>query len=58
MNIPTLIRGLAVGVVAGAAIDMMACSTQKHRKTTVGKALQRMGNAMDTALDGISDRLH
>ena len=58
MNMPAFFRGLVVGMVAGAAIDMMTCSTQKRRKTTVGKAMQRMGNAMDTALDDISDHLH
>ena len=58
MSIPAFFRGLVVGMVAGAAIDMMACSTQKHRKTAVGKAMQRMGNAMDSALDDITDCLH
>lgn len=58
MNIPVFFRGLVIGMVAGAAVDMMACSTQKRRKTAVGKAMQRVGNAMDTALDDISDCLH
>ena len=58
MNMPAFFRGLIVGMVAGAAVDMMASGTQKYRKTTVGKAMQRMGNAMDSALDDISDRLH
>ena len=58
MKISAFCRGLFVGMVAGAAVDMLACSTQNRRKTTVGKAMQRMGNAMDTALDDITDHLH
>ena len=58
MKISAFCRGLFVGMVAGAAVDMLACSAQKHRKTAVGKAMQRVGNAMDSALDDISDCLH
>ena len=58
MKMSAFCRGLLIGVAAGIAIDMMGCATQKQRKTTVGKAMQRMGNAMDSALDDISDRLH
>ena len=58
MKISAFCRGLIVGMAAGIAVDMMACSTQKSRKTTVGKTMQRMGNVVDSALDDISDRLH
>ena len=58
MNMSAFFRGLIVGMVAGAAVDMMASGTQKYRKTAVGKAMQRMGNVMDTALDDITDRFH
>lgn len=58
MKISAFCRGLLIGAAAGIAIDMMGCATQNRRKTTVGKAMQRMGNAMDTALDDISDHLH
>ena len=58
MKIPAFCRGLLIGAAAGVAIDMMSCATQNRRKTTVGKAMQRMGNAMDSALDDISEHLH
>lgn len=58
MKISAFCRGLLIGAAVGIAIDMMGCATQTRRKTTVGKAMQRMGNAMDSALDDISDRLH
>lgn len=58
MKISAFCRGLLIGAAAGIAIDMMGFATQNRRKTTVGKAMQRMGNAMDTALDDISDHLH
>ena len=58
MSLSGFCRGLFIGMAAGVAVDMVAGTTQKRRKTTVGKAMQRMGNAMDSALDDISDRLH
>ena len=58
MKLSAFCRGLLIGAAAGIAIDMMGCAAQDRRKTTVGKAMQRMGNAMDSALDDISDRLH
>lgn len=58
MKISAFCRGLLIGAAAGITIDMMGYATQSRRKTTVGKAMQRMGNAMDSALDDISDRLH
>ena len=58
MKISAFCRGLLIGAAAGVTIDMMGYATQRRRKTTVGKAMQRMGNAMDSALDDISDRMH
>ena len=58
MNLSAFVRGMCVGMIAGAAVDMMASSSKNQRKTTVGKAMQRVGNSMDSALDDISDRLH
>ena len=58
MKISAFCRGLLIGAAAGIAIDMMGCATQNRRKTSVGKAMQRLGNAMDTALDDITDHLN
>lgn len=49
MKIPAFVGGLCVGMVAGAMMDMAAHPGPKVRKTAVGKAMQRLGNAMDSA---------
>ncbi len=52
MKIPAFVGGLCVGMVAGAMMDMAAHPGPKVRKTAVGKAMQRLGNAMDSAWVG------
>ncbi|MEE0408817.1 MAG: hypothetical protein UDO37_08555 [Oscillospiraceae bacterium] len=52
------LRGVCVGMVAGAAADMAAHPYPKARKTAVGKAMQRMGNALDSALVTVTSMLH
>ena len=54
MKLSSFAWGLGVGLVAGVVVDMVAPSYPKARKTTVGKAMQRMGNAMDSAMDDVS----
>lgn len=56
MKATAFIRGMAIGMVAGVALDMVA-PTFGRRKTTVGKAMQKVGNAVDTAIDDVSIRL-
>ena len=51
MKLSSFAWGLGVGLVAGVVVDMVAPSYPKARKTTVGKAMQRMGNAVDSAVD-------
>lgn len=58
MSISAFMRGICIGMVAGVALDMAASAYSPRRKTTVGKAMQRVGNAVDSALDDVSDRLH
>ena len=41
MNLTAFLRGVCVGMVAGAAVDMAARPYPKPRKTVVGKAMQR-----------------
>ena len=54
MNTTTFVRGVCVGMVTGAVVDMIVHPKANSRKTTVGKAMQRMGNAMDSAMDSIN----
>ena len=45
-------------MVAGAMMDMAAHPGPKVRKTAVGKAMQRLGNAMDSAWVGVTSKMH
>ena len=49
MKSATFLRGMGAGMVAGAAVGAIVMSRQGTMKTDVGKAMQRMGNAMDAA---------
>ena len=57
MNMTAFLRGVCVGMVAGAAADMAAHPYPKARKTAVGKAMQRMGNGMDQALESVAEKM-
>ena len=58
MNLTAFLRGVCVGMVAGAAVDMAARPYPKSRKTVVGKAMQRLGNAMDSAWVSVTSKMH
>ena len=58
MNLTAFLRGVCVGMVAGAAVDMAAHPYPKSRKTVVGKAIQRVGNTLDSALVTVTSMLH
>ena len=58
MNLTAFLRGVCVGMVAGAAVDMAAHPCPKPRKTAVGKAMQRLGNAMDSAWVSVTSKMH
>ena len=53
MNMTAFLRGVCVGMVAGAAHPY-----PKPRKTVVGKAMQRVGNTLDSALVTVTSMLH
>ena len=57
MNTATFVRGVCVGMVTGAVMDMVVNPRPKGRKTAAGKAMQRMGNAMDSAMDTINSMI-
>ena len=58
MCMSSFLRGVAVGMLAGAVLEMVVCPYPKTRKTAVGKAMQRMGNALDSALVTVTSMLH
>ena len=48
--------GMSAGLMAGAAAAwMLPC---KRMKTPVGRGIQKMGNAVDSAVDSIVSDLH
>lgn len=58
MKIPAFVGGMCVGMVAGAMMDMAAHPGPKVRKTAVDKAMQRLGNAMDSAWVSVASKMH
>ena len=58
MSMTAFLRGVCVGMVAGAMMDMAAHPGPKVRKTAVGKAMQRLGNAMDSAWVSVTSKMH
>ena len=50
--------GMAAGIMVGVTAEMVVCPRPKCRKTAVGQAMQRMGNALDSALVTVTSMLH
>ena len=53
----TFLWGLAAGMVAGAMLEIIILPRPRPRRTAVGKAMQRMGNAMDQALESVAEKM-
>ena len=49
--------GMAAGILVGVTAELIVCSRPKCRKTAVGQAMQRMGNALDTAMEAVAKKL-
>lgn len=58
MKMTAFLRGAAVGMAAGAALDMIVRPAPKVSKTAVGQAMQRLGYALDEAMDAVGSKLH
>ena len=58
MKMCAFLRGMAVGMAAGVALDMAVRPSPKFRKTAVGKAVHRLGYALDEAVDAACSKLH
>ena len=55
-KVSTFVTGVCVGMVAGALVEVIP--RPKTRKTAVGKAMQRMGNAVDSALETVAEKMN
>ena len=49
--------GMAAGILVGVTAELIVCPRPKCRKTAVGQAMQRMGNALDTAREAVAKKL-
>ena len=52
MKMDAFIRGMVLGLAAGAAVDMLCCRGTQG-KTSVGRAMHRFGTAVDCAVDDV-----
>ena len=50
--------GMAAGIMVGVTAEMIVCPRPKCRKTAVGQAMQRMGNALDSALETVAEKMN
>ncbi|MEG2175678.1 MAG: YtxH domain-containing protein [Oscillibacter sp.] len=50
--------GMGTGVVLGAAVGMMNPSGKQTMKTQVGRSIEKLGHAVDHAVDNIVSELH
>ena len=53
----TFLWGLAAGMGTGAMLEISILPRPRPRRTAVGKAMQRMGNAMDQALESVAEKM-
>ena len=49
--------GMAAGILVGVTAELIVCPRPKCRKTAVGQAMQRRGNALDTAMEAVAKKL-
>ena len=49
--------GMAAGILVGVTAELIVCPRPKCRKTAVGQAMQRMCNALDTAMEAVAKKL-
>ncbi len=53
MNCAAFMRGMGAGLIVGAAVGMAVTSHQRSMKTCVGRTMQSMSHAMDSALEDL-----
>ena len=49
--------GMGAGLMVGAVICAAVLSRPESRKSVVGKTMQRVGNAVDQAVESVSARM-
>ena len=51
---PDFLRGMCIGALAGAAVEVVMLANARPAQTQAHKAMRAMGNAMDDVVDNIS----
>lgn len=51
-------RGICVGALAGAAVEILMLANGKSARTRAGNTMRAMGNAVDDVVDNISHTFH
>lgn len=49
--------GMGAGLLVGAIVSAAVLTQPEARKTAVGKTMQRVGNAVDQAVESVSDMM-
>ena len=57
MTMSGFLKGMAIGMIAGAAVDM-AANSKAMRKTSLGKTMQEMGSAVDDMICDVKRAIH
>ena len=50
---PDFVRGMCIGALAGAAVEVVMLANARPAQTQAHKAMRAMGNAMDDVVDNI-----
>ena len=51
-------RGICVGALAGAAVEILMLANDKSARTRAGNTMRAMGNAVDDVVDNITHTFH
>lgn len=49
--------GMTAGIMVGLTAEVIVCPRPKCRKTAVGQAMQRIGNALDSVVVTVAKQL-
>lgn len=56
MCMSSFLRGVAVGMLAGAVLEMVVCPVSEDQKNRCRQGHARMGNAVDSALETVAEK--
>lgn len=57
MTSTEFLRGMCVGLLVGAAVEKVVMPKPRSMKTSVGKKMEAVGNAVDSAVDSLGHNI-